>query len=378
MASFNSNPFTQATALNMKLKLLIMGESGTGKTYTALELASRLAEIEGGKVALIDTEGSEGKARIYAPHFDFDHMTLSGFSPQHYIEAIQAAKNFGYSVLVVDSFSHAWSGQGGVLEIADKRGWKDAKPAHHELVRAVLGADIHIIGTVRTKNSFERKNGKINWDSASIDARQEGEFEYEFDVSGILDRAHNLTVRKSRCLGLPAGTEINPLNYESSVGILYNWLNAGDKAAHWTDYPMQTARVDAWIEKARQGGLAVDAALSTMLDRSEYSTSEEYVNAIKNAKGDVEIAEDPLQQNSQPNNAHPSHVGNRRQKVYDALSEHFKDMTEMIKYAEGLGCDFQTDKSEVIIPKVNAALALQPTGTEGAVPPPQEVGDIPF
>ena len=48
--------FKPATNYERKLRLAIMGAPKTGKTYTALSLAFRLAE--GGKVGVIDTENA--------------------------------------------------------------------------------------------------------------------------------------------------------------------------------------------------------------------------------------------------------------------------------------------------------------------------------
>ena len=233
---FKSDPFREAKALKMKLKMLMMGESGTGKTWTALELATRLAKLENGKVAFLDSEG--GNAQVYAPYFEFHHMVLSKTSPQDYIQAIYAAVQFGYKVVVVDSFSHAWNGPGGVLEIVDKakKGWMVGKPEHQKLIRAIQLADIHIIGTVRVKNSYEKVNDQIDWKTAKVDARQDGEFEYEFAITGLLDRDHNLTLRTSKCFGLKAGHSVNSgEGYDAMVSQLHGWLNAGDEPPFWLE-----------------------------------------------------------------------------------------------------------------------------------------------
>src|SRR5690606_16080505 len=117
-------------------------------------------------------------------------------SPESYTNAIQAAIQFGYSVVIVDSFSQGWNGTGGILDITDnaKTGWAESKPRHRRMVNAIHDANIHIIGTVRTKNSYAKhENGSIDWKNSSIEARQEPEFEYEWDMSAILDHDHTLT-----------------------------------------------------------------------------------------------------------------------------------------------------------------------------------------
>lgn len=94
--------FVKATKDKIKIRLAISGASGSGKTYSALAIASHLAT----PVALIDTE--RGSASKYADKFNFDVCELTDFHPIRYIEAIQAAERAGYGTIVIDSLSHAW------------------------------------------------------------------------------------------------------------------------------------------------------------------------------------------------------------------------------------------------------------------------------
>src|SRR5438105_411632 len=82
-----------------KLRMAIAGTSGSGKTFTSLTLATALATDKG--VIVIDTE--RGSAAKYADLFTFDVIELDNFSPESYIEAIHAAEQSGYSVLIIDS-----------------------------------------------------------------------------------------------------------------------------------------------------------------------------------------------------------------------------------------------------------------------------------
>lgn len=287
MSGYKQNPFTKAVAHKLKLKLLLMGESGTGKTWWSLSLATRLCDLEGGKIAFIDTEGADGKAQLYAPYFDFDHMVITDHSPESYINAIQAAVQYKYTVVIVDSFSQGWNGKGGILEITDKAktGWAESKPRHHRMIEAIHDANIHIIGTVRTKNSYAKTDtGSIDWKNSSVEARQEPEFEYEWDMSAILDHEHCLTLRKSRCFDLPDGSEVRTDEEQTQfVFQLNTWLNAGDTPPHWTENPRQMARVDTWIERARdlqEYALHIAAGCADV-ERTGYDTPEAYIEALK-------------------------------------------------------------------------------------------------
>ena len=87
--------FKKATKTEAKLRLALIGTSGSGKTFTALTFATALAPT--GKIAVIDTE--RGSASKYADKFSFDALDLDTFAPAKYVEAIAAAQAAGYEVL---------------------------------------------------------------------------------------------------------------------------------------------------------------------------------------------------------------------------------------------------------------------------------------
>lgn len=144
----------------------LSGGTGSGKTWSALELATGMA---GGKpFALIDTEA--GRALQYADYFDFQHGDLAPpFSPDRYLEAILAAEAAGFPVAVIDSFSHEHAGDGGILDMHDaevdrlvdnakNRGnrnpnrdtynmlaWAKVKAPHKRMVAKLLQLRIHLI-----------------------------------------------------------------------------------------------------------------------------------------------------------------------------------------------------------------------------------------
>ena len=104
--------------ISLKIKkgkiTLIAGISGSGKTTGALLIAKGI----GGKIAVIDTE--RGSASLYADLCDFDVVELGPpYTPENYINIIHEAERAGYTTLVVDSITHEWNGQGGILEIVE-------------------------------------------------------------------------------------------------------------------------------------------------------------------------------------------------------------------------------------------------------------------
>jgi len=161
--------FQKAVRKQVKARVAIAGPAGAGKTYTALIAATTLAN--GGKIALIDTERQS--ARLYADEFEFDVLELDTFAPALYEQAIQMAEAAGYSVVVIDSLSHAWEGEGGALDqkgrLEDQRGynswtaWRKITPMHNALVDTMLRCNMHVIATLRSKMEYEQvtdENGK--------------------------------------------------------------------------------------------------------------------------------------------------------------------------------------------------------------------------
>lgn len=114
---------------NVYVKIALMGASGSGKTYGALKLATGMAEEikkTTGKEAKIlcgNTERSRGV--YYADKFDYDIVDLEKpFTPEKYIEFIEFAVEQGYDILILDSTSPEWDGEGGCLELHALAGGK--------------------------------------------------------------------------------------------------------------------------------------------------------------------------------------------------------------------------------------------------------------
>ena len=104
--------FRKAERKQAKLRLGITGPAGSGKTYSALLIAFGL----GGKIAMIDTENGSGD--LYSHLGDYDICSLTApFDVRKYLAVIAEAEKAGYDTLIIDSLSHAWSGEGGLLDM---------------------------------------------------------------------------------------------------------------------------------------------------------------------------------------------------------------------------------------------------------------------
>ena len=112
----------EATRKGVKLLIGLAGVSGSGKTYSAIQLAFGLVGKNANKIGMIDTEN--GRGSLYADCLGDGNRFLIGdmlppFAPQRYTDAIKAFVDKGVDVVVIDSFTHAWEGEGGAKDIAE-------------------------------------------------------------------------------------------------------------------------------------------------------------------------------------------------------------------------------------------------------------------
>jgi hypothetical protein len=229
--------FKKATRKQAKARVAIDGPSGSGKTYTSLLLATQLAD--GGNIAVIDTE--RGSASLYADKFCFDVLELNNFSPAIYVQAIHAAEQAGYKVIVLDSLSHAWEGEGGALEMVDNISaksksqntyfaWRDVTPLHRKLVDSMLQSPCHIIATMRSKTEYiiENVGGKSIPRKIGMAPIQRAGMEYEFTLVADMDVDHKIVVSKSRCDVIADKVTLRP---GADFWLPFvDWLNSGDAA----------------------------------------------------------------------------------------------------------------------------------------------------
>ena len=226
--------FQKAQRKQAKLRLALSGPSGSGKTYSALLIAQGLAPQ--GRIALIDTE--RGSGELYSHLADYDIATLTPpYTPDRYIALIREAEQAGYAVLIIDSLSHAWTGQGGVLDMHEKAAtaakgnnwaaWREVTPAHNALVEVMIGANLHIIATLRTKTAYDvtDDNGKKKPVKVGLAPVQRDGMEYEFTLLFDLTiDSHLATAAKDRT-SLFDGQHFTP-SQETGVK-LREWLDSG-------------------------------------------------------------------------------------------------------------------------------------------------------
>lgn len=188
----------QAKRLKQPALIALWGGSSSGKTYSALQLAKGLVE-KGKKIGVIDTENR--RALLHAEkECGWFHIDLQPkFTSDRYIEAFRAFENTGeYGCIIVDSYSMAWDGEGGVLEQADTstyRGlskWISPKIQHKRMVNTFLRSPIHVIFCMRARMGMAQVGSKKDTEiyRTGLTPITEKSFLYEMGVSILIGMDH--------------------------------------------------------------------------------------------------------------------------------------------------------------------------------------------
>jgi len=227
--------FQKAERKKSRLRLGLTGPSGSGKTYGALQIASGI----GGKIAVIDTE--KGSASLYSTMAEFDVLELSApYTPERFIEAINAAENAGYDILIIDSITHEWNGSGGCLELNDQiaqskyRGntwsaWNETTTRHRAFLDRMMQSKMHVIVTIRSKTETAQQEsitGKKSVVKLGMKAEQRDGVEYELTtVLDIIHDGHYAVASKDRT-GLFVDKDPKAISVETGK-LLLAWLDSG-------------------------------------------------------------------------------------------------------------------------------------------------------
>lgn len=238
--------FQVETAQRQGARLLIQlsGPSGSGKTYSGLQIAYGLAGNDASKVVMIDTENRRGS--LYADCLPggakFNIINFyAPFSPERYIEAIDAAVAAGAEVIVIDSVTHEWESEGGCEWIAQQTrfpDWKTAKARHKRFMTHMLQSSAHIIACTRAREKVDFADPK-NPRPLGMQPIQEKNFSFEATVSLMMwDQGKRQDVLKC------------PAELQKIMGRGNGYLTAEDgvQLRAWVD---GAAQVDPAIEHHR-------------------------------------------------------------------------------------------------------------------------------
>ena len=236
----------RAVRQKMKVPIMLMGASGSGKTVGALLIAKGIVwqmfpdlsdDEKWEKIAVIDTE--HGRSTLYAGMTikeqeigSFLHYDLSKpYTPQRYKDAFMECKQAGCEVIIVDSITHAWSGEGGVLDKVNALGgkfsdWNKVKPDENTLLSMFLDTDVHVIACVRSKQGYELTTldtGKLQIEKVGLKAEQKDSLEYEFAITFQLYQNHTAEPMKDNSNSFDGRFIIT----EETGKQIYEWAEEG-------------------------------------------------------------------------------------------------------------------------------------------------------
>lgn len=257
--------FKKAERKKAKLRLGISGTAGSGKTFSALQIAFGI----GGKIAVIDTENHS--AELYSHLGAYDVAVIEPpFSPQKYVNLIKEAEK-NYDIIIVDSLTHAWDGEGGILDIKDQKMissrkdsytvWREVTPIHNMLVNTILQCKSHIIATIRSKQEYalidnEEKPGKKKVEKLGMKPIQREGMEYEFSLFFDLQQNHYAVVSKDRTSLFDGMTFIPSIETGKQ---LLTWLESGIDAVEIHNQNQQIENLKKkFVKKFAELGYGID------------------------------------------------------------------------------------------------------------------------
>lgn len=252
MAQQQGNQYTNRSRLALatdayrgalKARLLLSGPSGSGKTFTALLLASVLAGVDRTSKSIVGVDTEKDSMRTYADLFrledgspGFQHVSWAApYNATDLALTLRDASNDPERrVVIVDSHSHFWTGQGGILDVANGRwtGWGEARPMHADMIEAILSCDCHVILCAREKQEHVQETntttGKIEVRKLGMKVQQDSELEFEMNVAISMDMSHVMHVSKSRTAVVEVGRSFIAGHAEEFAGIYREWLESGE------------------------------------------------------------------------------------------------------------------------------------------------------
>jgi signal recognition particle GTPase len=267
----------------------IAGVSGSGKTYTALKIARGMVS-KASEIGFLDTENKRGS--LYADILDGQFMIgdlYPPFSPKRYSDAIKEFQEAGVKVLVIDSVTHEWEGEGGCDDIANMKmgasnmpNWVGAKREHKSFMNTLLQCNMNVICCIRAREKTDFKNPKQPV-SLGIQPVCEKNFMFEMTVSLLMEDEG----KKQRFMKLPQflkeafGSGNGYIGEETGKKVI-EWINTGEK-----ENP-EVKRLKTEMLMACEFGLAGVMAIWNTLTPSMKKKLESHKNICKESAEEYE------------------------------------------------------------------------------------------
>lgn len=195
--------FKEASRKDVRIKMCLSGQSGSGKSMGAILIGTGLLS-DPSTLGAIQTEA--GRLQCYldkAPGLKILEMQPP-FTPARYLECIDVAEKSGIKCLIIDSLSDEWAGLGGALDMQSAAAdvtknsftaWKKVTPQHEALFNKILSSPIHIICTIKKKTDYvlepNEKGKQVPKRVGLKDIAREGT-EYRWMLQFDLDQEQNI------------------------------------------------------------------------------------------------------------------------------------------------------------------------------------------
>lgn len=184
--------------------------SSCGKTFGALVIAAGMVG-KNGKIGFVDTERGRGEMYTDDPYImelipnGYDYIEITEpFTPEKYVEAI---RKFDYcDIIIIDSGSHEWEGDGGCCDIAETNklggnpNWALSKLRHKKLINVITQSRQDLIICLRASEKSKPvrgDDGKMKWKELGIMPTCEKNFPFEMTIRIQLDEAYKPSCKKA-------------------------------------------------------------------------------------------------------------------------------------------------------------------------------------
>lgn len=299
-----------------KIVIGLAGQTGEGKTFSALMLALGLADMTPSRIGMLDTEGRASlNDQIFkdVKGIKGDYRFLNGilsapFSPSRYVAALNQFSKKDIDVIVVDSCSQILEGTGGLEEIANapkKDGsqrrmsdWLTAKREHRKFMNTLLYMPFHVIVCLRAREKMDFKNPEKPV-SRGIQPICEKNFAYELTASFLMKdkgRIHE-ELKLPECLRHILGK--NGYFTPNEGKELKEWVGGGGDPMEKAKNRLRLAASEgmealghAWSELDKDSKKALSTFKDTLKDLATHADNERVVVKGVSSEPEPEIMEE--------------------------------------------------------------------------------------
>lgn len=291
----------KAVKSQVKLKLGISGPSGSGKTEGALALATAFGSTadptKAPRILVVDTENRS--ASLFADRYDFDTIPLCApYTPDRYKKAMYQAIVGEYDWLIVDSISHEWEAEGGILRKKDRvdsanpnsnsfANWAKVMPDHESFIEFIKQIPCHTICTMRSKQAYVlTDNGKGKQKPVKLGmapVQREG-VDYEFSLVFDLEHpSHAAMTSKNRTTLFQDGDPVD-LKDPTVAQSIRGWLESGAVLTEQPEFKLETKAKSEAPQNEKQPSRATKPRLITPKDKQHF-----WIEARQANKSDEDI-----------------------------------------------------------------------------------------